>query len=113
MKILWRIPPQEHIHTLAQQSLDRMALYPLIIGLNQVLDREVDAPLREAAMQWLVKLIQENNQSILLVLPKLVSPKTWRLLKLQLLATIPYPRFNVDGCPDETNYDGQNLSLCM
>ena len=94
IKILCRIQAQEDIQALVQQSLDKIDLYPLIIGLNQVLDRENDKSLRTIAIQRFMKLIQENNQSLLLILPRLVSTKTWHLLKLQLLETMPYPRFN-------------------
>lgn len=94
IKILCRLQTQENIYVLAQKSLDNIGVYALIIGLSQLLDCETDNDLRAAAVQRFMQLIEESNQSVLSILPKLVSQKTWRILKLQLLAKMPYPRFN-------------------
>ncbi|MEO0349338.1 MAG: hypothetical protein AAF282_04725 [Cyanobacteria bacterium P01_A01_bin.15] len=94
LKILWHGSSPSDLKALARQSLENMTLYSLIIGLGRVLDLEVDAGLRAIAIQMLRKIIQENDQYILLLLPKLVSQKTWQLLKAQLLDESPYPVFN-------------------
>ena len=99
IKILCRIRLHQNVRQLAQQSLDRMELYPLIIGLSHVLDREVDDVLRTAAIQSLIRITQENNQSVLLLLPKLVSQQTWQIVKSKLLEVSPYPQFN-NACSD-------------
>ncbi|MEA5466396.1 hypothetical protein [Leptothoe sp. PORK10 BA2] len=94
VKVICRMPPQSELPLLAQASLEDMAPPSLIIGLNQVLDCETDDDLREIAIQKLMNLMQKYDQSVLLLLPKLVSQQTWRLLKLHLLAESPYPKFN-------------------
>ncbi|MEL6230226.1 MAG: hypothetical protein AAFR24_09975 [Cyanobacteria bacterium J06627_3] len=101
IKILCRVQSIDNIQLLVQKSLETLAIYPLIIGLGQVLDHEVDISLRTVAMQLLIQLIQENDQSVLLILPKLVSKRTWQLIKLQLLAESPYPKFNTT-CVDKS-----------
>ena len=127
VKILCRIRLHKSVRQLAQQSLDNMELYPLIIGLSHVLDREVDDALRTTAIQALIRITQEHNQSVLLLLPKLVSQKTWRIVKSKLLAVSPYPRFN-HACSDAdnsfephslpkyrqqiSNLDGRKVILC-
>lgn len=93
-KILYRMDPQSRLRVLAQQILDQMEPYPLIIGLSQVLDRETDEDLRAIAVQMLMNLIQNHERPVLLLLPKLVSQTTWRLLKRHLLAEISYPTGN-------------------
>ena len=98
LKILYRPQTQPNIRTLAQASLNKIDLYSLIIGLSQLLDNETDNTLRSAAVQQLIKLIAGHNQSVLLVLPKLVSTKTWQILKLQLLTQTPYPKVNIGDC---------------
>ena len=98
IKILYRLQTQQHIRALAQASLNKIDLYPLVIGLSQLLDNEIDTTLRSAAVQQLTELIESHNQSVLLVLPKLVSTKTWQILKLQLLTQMPYPKFNIGDC---------------
>lgn len=94
IKILCRLHSQSDLQFLAQKTLDKMALYPLIIGLGGVLDLEADTDVRAIAIQMLIQLTQEQDQSVLTLLPKLISPKTWQLLKLHLLAQFPYPTFN-------------------
>ncbi|MEO0394911.1 MAG: hypothetical protein AAF243_02860 [Cyanobacteria bacterium P01_A01_bin.137] len=91
IKILWRMRSHSSLQLLAQNSLEQMAPYSLIIGLSHFLDRETNDDLREIATQMLVNLMQDPNRSVLLSLPKLVSSKTWRLLKLHLLAEKSYP----------------------
>lgn len=112
VKILCRMQTRDQVQLLAQQSLDKMVVYPLIIGLGQVLDRETDETLRTTAVHLLTKLVQENDQSFLLVIPKLVSSKTWHLLKLQLLETLPYPKFNTECFSDKKSHKSKKLSLC-
>lgn len=94
LKIVCRIQSQKNLQSLTQQSLEKISLYPRIIGLSQVLDREVDSSLRAMATQQLLQLIQANQPSILLLLPRLVSKRTWHLLKVKLLQESPYPKFN-------------------
>ncbi|MGD1952522.1 MAG: hypothetical protein ACFB14_23195 [Leptolyngbyaceae cyanobacterium] len=94
LKILCRLPAQASVHTLAQQSIADMAVYALIIGLDQVLVYETDELLQKAAIQKLMHIMQDNESSILLVLPKLVSQKTWGLIKLQLLQDSFEPELN-------------------
>lgn len=98
IKILCRLQMQKDVYALTQKSLNNIELYPLIIGLSQLLDHEVDNTLRAIAVQQLMQLIEASNQSVLSVLPRLVSQRTWRILKLQLLAKTPYPRFNLGDC---------------
>ncbi|MEM8614093.1 MAG: hypothetical protein AAGF93_18870 [Cyanobacteria bacterium P01_H01_bin.105] len=97
LKVICRMSSKEDLLSLAQQSLKKMALYPRIIGLGQVLDREVETPVRTVAIGQLLQIIRAHEPSILLLLPRLVSQKTWHLLKLQLLQESPYPRFSI-GC---------------
>ncbi|MDV3353358.1 hypothetical protein D0962_05830 [Leptolyngbyaceae cyanobacterium CCMR0082] len=94
IKTLHQMQTQEEIQLLVQQSLDRLAPHALIIGLSQLLEHEIDNTFRTTAMQRLMDLIHAGDQTVLLVLPKLVSTKTWRLVKLQQLQEIPYPIFN-------------------
>ena len=94
LKMLCHLPAQTSIHSLAQQSIADMAVYPLIIGLDQVLVYETDELLQKAAIQKLMHIIRNNESSILLVLPKLVSHKTWGLIKLQLLQESSDPELN-------------------
>ncbi len=99
IQILCRIQLPANVRQLARQSLDDMELYPLIIGLSHILEREIDNILRTAAMEVLVKISQENNQSILLLLPKVLSKKTWQALKDKLSMLSPSPK-NHQSCPD-------------
>ena len=94
IKILCRMSSRHDLQRLAQQSLDRMGLYALILGLNQMLDGESDNDVRIVAIQTLIELTQVHDQSVLMALPKLVSERTWQLLKQHLLAQFPYPTFN-------------------
>lgn len=110
IKILCRVPRQEPVSVLAQQALKSLGLYPLVIGLNLVLDREADISLRKTAINWLVGLIQENKQSILWILPRLVSLTTWQLLTLQLLETTAYPVFDQETSSQKNNYGDKNLA---
>ena len=109
VKLLCRLQTQSNIHSLAQESLNKIELYPLIIGLSQLLDDEIDNTLRSMAIQQLIRLIEERDQSVLLVLPKLVSQKTWQILKLQLLAQIPYPSFNTGYCDRNLSPQPDNI----
>ncbi|MEO0430808.1 MAG: hypothetical protein AAF151_03850 [Cyanobacteria bacterium J06656_5] len=106
VKILWRMGSHRSLQLLAQNSLQQMAPFALIIGLSHVLDRETDDGLRTVAIQMLVKLMQDPEQSVLLSLPKLVSDMTWRLLKRHLLAE--------KNCPtDEVICFSHNLPVEM
>ena len=92
VKILWQMRSHSSLQLLAQDSLEQMDPYALIIGLSHVLDRETDDDLRTVAIKMLVTLMmQDSEQSVLLLLPKLVSDTTWRLLKRHLLAEKNYP----------------------
>ena len=127
LKILYCMPLQHSVYPLAQQCITAMDLYPLIIGLDNVLKYETNELLQKAAIQRLMGIIRENEPSILLALPKLVSQDTWNLLKAQLLEESPYPRFNslkskhradmqLDISPvydsQESSNDKTQLSLC-
>lgn len=107
LKIVCRIQSQTSLQSLAQRSLEKIALYPRIIGLSQVLDREADIALRAVAVQHLLQLIQANQPSILLLLPRLVSEETWHLLKVRLLQESPYPKFNLGA--DDSRYSMQSI----
>lgn len=93
IKIICRVQSRADIQVLASQSLEQIGLYPVIIGLSQMLDDETDQTLRTAAFQRLMQIVQDHTPSVLLVLPKLVSQKTWQLLKLQFLQEASEPRF--------------------
>ena len=94
LKILCHLPAQASVHPLAQQSIADMMVYSLIIGLDQILMGEADELLQKAAIQRLMHIIRDNQSSILLVLPKLVSQNTWSLIKLQLLQESSEPELN-------------------
>ncbi|MEM1252301.1 MAG: hypothetical protein AAGI69_07695 [Cyanobacteria bacterium P01_H01_bin.21] len=94
LKILCHLPAQASIHSLAQQSIADIAVYPLIIGLDQVLAYETNELVQKAAIQKLMHITRDNESSILLVLPKLVSQNTWGLIKVQLLRDSSEPELN-------------------
>lgn len=106
IKLLWRMRSHSSLQLLARNSLEQMAPYSLMIGLSHVLDRETNDDLRTIAIQMLLNLMQDSNRSVLLSLPKLVSAKTWRLLKLHLLAEKTYST-------DETSCLNQSLPVDM
>ena len=72
----------QNLPALAQQSLERMGLYPLLIGLNQVLDAEEDKPLRTVALELLLKNIAQScDRSVPLLLPEFLSKESLQLLE--------------------------------
>ena len=72
----------QSLQALAQQSLERMELYPLLIGLNQVLDQGGDERLRTVALNLLLrKISQPCDRSVPLLLPKFLSEESLQLLE--------------------------------
>ncbi|ESA38354.1 hypothetical protein N836_02310 [Leptolyngbya sp. Heron Island J] len=75
LKILYRkeIFVEQNIPMLAQQSLNEMAPYPLMIGLNQVLDLNLQDALKTVALQMVQQLLQSCEPSVYVVLSQLLS----------------------------------------
>lgn len=72
----------QSLQVLAQQSLERMELYPLLIGLNRVLDQGDDEQLRTVALNLLLrKIAQSCDRSVPLLLPKFLSKESLQLLE--------------------------------
>ena len=71
---------EKTIPTLAQQSLTKMAPYPLVIGLNQVLNLKAQGDLKAAALQILRRLLQSCEPSTIVVLSQLLSDTNRQLV---------------------------------
>lgn len=82
LKILCRkeIFVEQTIPMLAQQSLNAMAPYPLMIGLNQVLDLNIQNDLKEIALQTIKQLLQACEPSGYLLLSQLLSEPNRKLV---------------------------------
>ncbi|MBX2866094.1 MAG: hypothetical protein KTR27_21280 [Leptolyngbyaceae cyanobacterium MAG.088] len=69
-----------NIPALAQKNLNEMELYPLVIGLNQILSLNFQDDLKALALQTLRQLLQSCEQSTNLVLSQLLSEANRQLV---------------------------------
>ena len=91
LKILCRkeIFVEQRIPIMAQQSLNAMAPYPLMIGLNQVLDLNAQDALKAIALQTVKELLQSYEPSVQLVLSQLLSETNRRLVSEGSISQLP------------------------
>ncbi|MEM9808341.1 MAG: hypothetical protein AAF959_24015 [Cyanobacteria bacterium P01_D01_bin.56] len=79
---------EKAIPTLAQQSLNNMTAYALVIGANQVLDLKFQDDLKAIALEVLQQLLQSCEPSTNLVLAQLLSDTNRQLVSQSSTSTL-------------------------
>ena len=90
----------ESLPVLAQKSLNEMGCYPLIIGLDQVLNHSMENDLKTVALEVLRQRLQLLEQNELSLLPQVLSKTTLELVEELLVGglnfTVNVPIMNSD-----------------
>lgn len=91
-------PASHNIHSLAQQSLETIPLYPLVIGLAdaiQSIEEETNAKeIMPALVTAIIKLIYCHNGQLLDELSQQVSPYQWQTIETLMLRVVSQAQTN-------------------
>ncbi|MEO1400365.1 MAG: hypothetical protein AAFV72_03820 [Cyanobacteria bacterium J06635_1] len=88
VKIANHFQPTSDLGKLALQSLEKVAPYPLVIGLSQVLENDSDDELRPMVISRLVNLMRGEDDAIFWLLSQLLSEENQQLLAIKSLEEV-------------------------
>ncbi|MEO0375129.1 MAG: hypothetical protein AAF329_11010 [Cyanobacteria bacterium P01_A01_bin.17] len=101
VKIVNHFQPPSELRKLALQSLKKIAPYPLVIGLGQILENEADDCLRGIVIPLLVNLMREEDKSVFWLLLQLLSEENQQLLAIKSLEELSEPDTQAGSIDDE------------